>query len=89
MIKTFLKPTLIAFSLIAALTGCATINLADQAIKQAVRSTVSVGNISVSIDNGVATIFGWVETQTMADTAKRTALSFDQVNSVIDLISIN
>jgi osmotically-inducible protein OsmY len=54
-----------------------------------VRSAVSDGNVNVVVENGVATLFGWVDSQYTETAAKQAALSFDNVDSVVDRIVIS
>jgi len=41
------------------------------------------------IEDGVATLFGWVDSQHTENAAKQAALSFDNVDSVRDLIAVS
>lgn len=87
--KTSIKTVLIALSLTAAVAGPAAANVTGQTIDGAVRSAITSGNVNVSVENGVATLFGWVEDSSTENAAKRAALSFDNVDSVVDLITVS
>ena len=40
------------------------------------------------MENGVATLFGWVDDRTSDTAARQAALSFDEIDSVVNLISV-
>lgn len=87
--KTFTKTALTALALTAIVAGPAAANVTGQSIDGAIRSAITSGNVSVSVENGVATLFGWVEDGATENAVKQTALSFDNVDSVVDLISVS
>lgn len=87
--KTSIKTALTAFALTAIVAGPAAANITGQSIDGAVRSAITSGNVNVSVDNGVATLFGWVEDATTENAVKKAALSFDNVDSVVDLITVS
>lgn len=87
--KTSIKTTLAVLALTAVVAGPVSANISGQPLQGAVGSAVTEGNVNVNVDDGVATLFGWTGTQIEADAAKRAALSFDNVDSVVDLITVN
>ena len=87
--KTSIKTALTALALTAVIAGPAAANLSGQSIEGAVRSAVSDGNVNVVVENGVATLFGWVDSQYTETAAKQAALSFDNVDSVVNRIVIS
>jgi len=84
-----IKTALVALALSAAVAGPAAANTSGQSISGAVQSAISTGNVNVKVEDGVATLFGWVEDHTTENAAKRAALSFDNVDSVVDLIFVS
>ena len=84
-----IKTALVALALSAAVAGPAASNVSGQSIDGAVRSAITTGNVNVKVEDGVATLFGWVEDRSTENAAKRAALSFDNVDSVVDLISVS
>ena len=87
--KTSIKTALTALALTAVIAGPAAANFSGQSIEGAVRSAISDGNVNVVVDDGVATLFGWVGDIQTENAAKQAALSFDNVDSVRDLISVS
>lgn len=87
--KATIKTALTVLALTAAVAGPAAANVSGQSIDGAVRSAITSGNVNVSVENGVATLFGWVEDIPTENAAKRAALSFDNVDSVVDLITVS
>ena len=87
--KTSIKTALTTLALTALITGPAAANFSGQSIEGAVRSAVSNGNVNVTVEDGVATLFGWVDSQHTENAAKQAALSFDNVDSVRDLIAVS
>ena len=87
--KTSIKTALTALALTAVVAGPAAANLSGQSIEGAVQSAVTSGNVNVVVDNGVATLFGWVDSYSTENAAKQAALAFDNVDSVRDLITVS
>jgi len=84
-----IKTALVALALSAAVAGPAAANTSGQSISGAVQSAISTGNVNVKVEDGVVTLFGWVEDHNTENAAKRAALSFDNVDSVVDLIFVS
>jgi len=87
--NTTIKTALTALALTAAIAGPAAANVGTQAINAEVRSAISGGNVNVVVENGVATLFGWVEDHQAEQAAKQAALSFDSVDSIVDRITVS
>ena len=87
--KTSIKTALTAIALTALVAGPAAANLSGQSIEGAVRSAVTNGNVNVVVDNGVATLFGWVDSSHTETAAKQAALSFSNVDTVVDRITVS
>lgn len=87
--NTSIKSALTALVLTAIVAAPAAANVSGQSIDGAIRSAITTGNVSVVVNDGVATLFGWVEDQSTENAAKRAALAFDNVDSVIDRISVS
>ena len=87
--KTSIKTALTALALTALVAGPAAANLSGQSIESAVRSAVTNGNVNVVVDNGVATLFGWVDSSHTEAAAKQAALSFSNVDSIVDRITVS
>jgi len=77
------------FALTAAIAGPAAANVSTQAINAEVRSSFTGGNVNVVVNDGVATLFGWVEDHQAEQAAKQAALSFDGVDSIVDRITVS
>ena len=86
--KTF-KTALVALALSAAIAGPVAADVSGQSIQGAVRSAITSGNVNVKVEDGVATLFGWVEDRYTENKVKRAVLSFDHVDSVVDWIAIS
>jgi len=87
--KTSIKTALTALVLTVAVAGPAAANVPAQSIDGEIRSAITNGNVSVSVNDGVATLFGWVEDHQSEQAAKQAALSFDNVDRVVDLITVS
>ena len=87
--NTSIKSLLAVVALSAAVAAPASANISGQSIQAAVNSAITSGNVNVRVDDGIATLFGWVEDKTTEEAAKRAALSFDNVDRVVDLIVSN
>jgi len=87
--NTAIKTALTAFALSAAIAGPAAANVGTQTINAEVRSAITSGNVNVVVNEGVATLFGWVEDHQAEQAAKQAALSFDNVDSIVDLITVS
>jgi osmotically-inducible protein OsmY len=73
----------------AMLAGPVSANMPKQSIAGAVNSAVTTGNVNVRVENGTATLFGWVEDANTEQAAKSAALKFDNVDRVVDMITIS
>jgi len=87
--KMSLKTALTALALSAAIAGPAAANVPAQSIDGEIRSAITNGNVNVTVKDGVATLFGWVEDHQSEQAAKQAALSFDNVDKVVDLITVS
>ncbi len=84
-----IKRTVQALALAVLLTGPAAADTSGQSLKGAVQSAVTTGNVNLSLDNGVVTLFGWVDSSYTKQAVRRAAMSYEGVTSIIDLISIS
>lgn len=87
--KNSIKNTLLALTLSVLVIGTASGETTGQSLHGAVQSAVTTGNVNLSLDNGVVTLFGWVDSTYTKQAVKRVAMSFDNVTSIIDLISVS
>ncbi len=87
--KNVIKMTLMVLTLSVMSFGTAHSNTSGQTLRGAIQSAVSNGNVNYCVDNGVITLFGWVDNTVTRQKVARTALSFDEVTSVIDLITVS
>ena len=86
------RNTLAATALILATSfaGVSSANVSSGALGADVRSAIGIGNVSVSVnDDGVATLFGNVETRSDESAAKMAALEYPGVSGVRSLVSIS
>ena len=60
-----------------------------QPIEGEIRSAVTSGNINVIVEDGVATLYGWVEDGNSLQAAKRAALSYENVDKVVSLVTVS
>lgn len=72
-----------------AFAGLASANISTGSIGTDVQSAVSDGHVSVNVNDGVATLFGVVESRVDANAAEQAAASFDGVDKVISHISVS
>jgi len=84
-----IKTSLAALAMAAMLAGPVSANMPKQSIAGAVNSAVTTGNVNVRVENGTATLFGWVEDANTEQAAKSAALKFDNVDRVVDMITIS
>ena len=84
-----IKTALVALALSAAIAGPTAADVSGQSIQGAVRSAVTNGNVNVKVEDGVATLFGWVEDRHTENKVKRAALSFDNIDSIVDRIVVS
>lgn len=89
MMKTSIKAIFAALALSLVFAGPSVAEESEQPIDGAVRSAITGGNVNVSVENGVATLSGWVESQQEKQAALRVAISYESVDSVVDLITVS
>lgn len=86
-----LRTTIAATTLVlsTAFAGIAAANISTGSIGIDVQSAAGSGHVGVSLKNGVATLFGGVESQIEANAAVVAAANFEGVNRVINHISVS
>ncbi|MEE9321720.1 MAG: BON domain-containing protein [Granulosicoccus sp.] len=84
-----IKTSLVALAMAALIAGPVSANVPTQSIAGAVNSAITTGNVNVRVENGTATLFGWVEDAHTEQAVKRAALQFDNVDRVVDQITIS
>jgi len=83
--KTSIRTTFAAIVLSAAFAGTAAANAPAQSLQGAVQSALGgSGQVQVTLNNGVATLFGYVED---GGSVKQAAENFPGVDRIVDLIS--
>lgn len=82
--------SLAALALAAAMTMPASASPSTGNVVQDVQSAIgSSGQVSVSVRNGVATLTGYTDNQSIARRAQAAAANHDNVDTVINLITAN
>jgi len=86
--KTSIRTTFAAIVLSAAFAGTASANAPAQSLQGAVQSALGgSGQVQVTLNNGVATLFGYVEDGGAELSVKQAAENFPGVDRIVDLIS--
>ena len=75
--------------LATSVTGAVFANVSTGSIGVDVQSAVSDGNVSVTVKDGVATLFGVVETRVDSNAAERAARNFAGVTDVVNLVNVS
>ncbi|NND92615.1 MAG: BON domain-containing protein [Granulosicoccus sp.] len=75
--------------LFAAMAGNVSANISTGSLATDVQSVVGTGNVSVILEDGVATLFGVVETRVDANAAEMAAANFEGVEEVINQLYIS
>ena len=70
-------------------TGAVSANVSTGSIGVDVQSAVSEGNVSVTVKDGVATLFGVVETRVDSNAAERAARNFAGITDVINHVNVS
>ena len=81
--------SLTALVLAATVAGSASANISTGSLGVDVQSAVSAGHVSVVVTNGVATLFGGVESIHDAKAAEFAAASFEGIEQVRNRIFIS
>jgi len=86
--KTSIHTAIAAIALSAAFAGTAAANAPAQNLQGAVQSALGgSGQVQVTLNNGVATLFGYVEDGSVENDVKRAAKNHPGVDRIVDLIS--
>jgi len=86
--NTSIKSTIAAIVLSAAFAGTATAKVPAQSLQGTVQSVLGgSGQVQVKLNNGVATLFGYVDNASTEQAVKRAASNYPGVERVIDLIT--
>lgn len=86
-----IRNTLAASTLVlaTAFAGIASANLSTGSIGTDVQSAAGSGHVSVSVKDGIAYLFGGVESRTDSNAAELAAANFDGVESVVNRIYVS
>lgn len=84
-----LRNSLIALVLATAFAGVASASISTGSLGNDVQSAAGSGHVSVTLQNGVATLFGGVDSQVEANAAELAAADFPGVSKVISHISVS
>lgn len=86
-----IRNTIAVSALVLATTfaGVASANLSTGSIGTDVQSAVGSGHVSVSVKDGVAYLFGGVESRTEYNAAELAAANFEGVKSVVNRIYVS
>jgi len=86
--KMSLKTAVTSLIIAGVMTGPAFALAPTQNIQGAVQSAISgSGTVSVTVRDGVATLFGHVDDSNSEQAVKQAALQFDNVDRIVDLIT--
>ena len=75
--------------LVASVAGTASANISTGSIAIDVQSAVSSGHVNVVVNDGIATLFGVVESTYDANAAKFAAAKFEGIKRVENLIYVS
>jgi len=86
--KTSIHTALAAIALSAAFAGTAAANAPVQSLQGTVQSALGgSGQVQVTLNNGVATLFGYVEDGSAEHNVKQAAKNYPGVERIVDLIN--
>ncbi|ASJ70536.1 BON domain-containing protein [Granulosicoccus antarcticus] len=86
-----LRNTIAATTIVLAtvFSGVASANISTGNIHNDVQSAIGAGNVSVSVKDGVAILFGSVDSRIDSNAAARAAASFAGIDKVINRINVS
>jgi len=85
---TSIQTTIAALILSAAFVGTAAANVSTQSLQSTVQSALGgSGQVQVSVQNGVATLIGYVDDASTELAVKRAASNYPGVERIVDLIT--
>lgn len=85
-----IKSAIVAIALSAAFASNASASVHNQTLRYTVQSSVgSGGQVQVTLNDGVATLFGHVENASVKHKVKQAALKHPSVDRIVNLIVVN